>query len=168
MDIVSSWAMKLAEEVASDEVDLAPAITDAFIKGGKDRKELFETAKGGTLGAFGPGEMLIIFPLVLQGVARAAPALMSLFSSGSLNQLLEAVKNALDLKERFQHKPTDPLPPALEQASLRQSLTTISNTLSASGLSQDQADLLTFRVLRAFLEQPQSAMPFIQKVAEKQ
>ena len=37
MDILNSWSLKIAKEVTPDEIDLAPIMTPAFVKGGKAR-----------------------------------------------------------------------------------------------------------------------------------
>ena len=75
MDINDTWAMKIAEEVAPDEVDLAPFVVQAFINGGRERDDLFQEAQGGTLGAFGAGDVAALLPWILQGIAAAATAI---------------------------------------------------------------------------------------------
>ena len=47
MDLISSWAARIAEEAAPDEIDLAPAMAQAFIQGGKEREQLFVSSAGG-------------------------------------------------------------------------------------------------------------------------
>ena len=45
MDIIAGWAARIAEEAAPDEIDLAPAIAQAFIQGGKEREQLFLSSR---------------------------------------------------------------------------------------------------------------------------
>jgi hypothetical protein len=167
MDIVHTWSEKLAKEVAPDEVDLAPLIADAFVKGGKDRKELFQHTKDGVLGAFNPGEVFIIFPLLLQAIATAAPILYKVLSSGAINNFLSLMKDAISLKEGLQRQKKMELSSEGEYEQLGKAIKVLSDTLQSSGLTQDQRDLITYRVLKAFLEDPQEALPFLRKVTEK-
>jgi hypothetical protein len=53
-DVIGAWATRIAEAVAPDEVDLAPDIAEAFVAGGRDRAELFQTA-GAVPGGFDQG-----------------------------------------------------------------------------------------------------------------
>ncbi|MBW2166890.1 MAG: hypothetical protein JRG74_12590 [Deltaproteobacteria bacterium] len=45
MDILNSWSLKIAKEVTPDKIDLAPIMTQAFVKGGKAREDLFYQEK---------------------------------------------------------------------------------------------------------------------------
>jgi hypothetical protein len=54
LEVLDAWAVKIAEEVAPDEVDLAPVMAHAFVSGGKDKEELFRRQGGPVQGAFGP------------------------------------------------------------------------------------------------------------------
>ena len=82
MDILTTWSLKLAEEVAPDEIDLAPIMAQAFVNGGKAREELFQQAATGALGGFGLGEVAAIFPVVLKSLAGAAPVLSAMLTIG--------------------------------------------------------------------------------------
>jgi len=53
MDILNSWSLKIAKEVTPDKIDLAPIMTQAFVKGGKAREDLFYQEKKGAWGGFG-------------------------------------------------------------------------------------------------------------------
>src|SRR5947199_8649577 len=138
MDVVHVWSEKLAREVTPDEVDLAPLMTDAFIRGGNDRKELFQQAKGGMLGAFNPADSLIIFPLLLQAIITAAPMLSSALTSGAINNFLSAIKDVVSLRDSLRQKQKIETLRGNEYELLRQAIVTISAALQSSGLSQDQ------------------------------
>ncbi len=167
MSIVDTWSEKLAREVAPDEIDLAPLMTDAFLRGGKDRKELFQQTKGGMIGAFNPVDSLIIFPLVLQSIFTAAPMLYSALTSGAINNFVSLIKDAISFRENLKQKHKIEIPASNEYEPLRQTIIIISSTLQSSGLSQDQRDLLTYRIVKALLEEPHSTIAFIQKATEK-
>lgn len=161
MDIISTWSTKIAEEVAPDEVDLAPLIAQAFIQGGEERKELFRQAKGGELGAFGPGDIAALFPWILQGIAVTASVLYSVLTSGVLEKLLSAVKDLLSIHDRlkriqkFESLPDNPYAP------LKRIVASLSKELQSTPIPQDQRDLITYRVLRVLFEEPLSATDFV-------
>jgi hypothetical protein len=99
MDVMSTWAEQLAEEVAPGEVDLAAAITTAFVKGGKARRELLQKKKHGSVGSFG-GEQLLVFTYILHALANTSILLYTVLASGTLNNFIGIVKHALELREK--------------------------------------------------------------------
>ena len=168
MDLISSWAARIAEEAAPDEIDLAPAMAQAFIQGGKEREQLFLSAAGGVPGAFGPGEGMALFPWLLKGISDAWPYLHLVLASATplIATFVETINNLLEIhgrlapKDKAEGLPDDPYAP------LKGVIKTLSTEIRSSGISQDQSDLITFRVLRALLEDPESALTFVQKVKE--
>jgi mannitol-specific phosphotransferase system IIBC component len=165
MDIISTWSTKIVEEVAPDEVDLAPLMVQAFIQGGEERKELFRQAKGGEVGAFGPGDITALFPYVLQGIAVAAPVLYSVLTSGVLEKILSAVKDLLSIHDSLARKKQSESFPDNPYAPLKRMVTAFSKKLQSTPIPQDQRDLITYRVLRVLLEEPSSATEFVRKIA---
>lgn len=108
MDIISSWAAKIAEEAAPDEIDLAPAMAQAFIQGGKERKQLFVSSAGGVPGAFGPGEGMALFPWLLQAISDAGPYLLSILASAAplIGTFFETINNILEIRGRLHWRST--------------------------------------------------------------
>jgi hypothetical protein len=136
MDLISAWAVKIAEEVAPDEIDLAPVMTQGFINGGKEREELFRRPQAGVHGAFGPGEGVVLFPWLLQAIAEAGPLLSSILASatGVIATFLAAVKDYIEIRGKLKQEkqagslPDDPYAPLMKV------LSTISNVLRSSGI----------------------------------
>lgn len=166
MDIIAIWAARIAEEAAPDEIDLAPAMAQAFIQGGKEREQLFVSSAGGVPGAFGPGEGMALFPWLLQAVADAGPVLLLFLASAAplIGTFIETINNILEIRGRLGPKDKANVLPDDPYAPLKEVIKTLSTEIRSSGISQDQSDLITFRVLRALLEDPESALIFVQKV----
>jgi hypothetical protein len=103
MDIIAGWAARIAEEAAPDEIDLAPAMAQAFIQGGKEREQLFLSSAGGVPGAFGPGEGMALFPWLLQAIANAGPVLLLFLASTAplIGTFFETINNILEIRSRL-------------------------------------------------------------------
>lgn len=101
MDNISTWSLKIAEEVAPNEIDLAPFMAQAFLEGGKEREQMFQPPiEGGTLGGFGAGEAVVIFPYVLKGLAEAAPILsVMLAATPYIKDFISIVKDSLAIQK---------------------------------------------------------------------
>ena len=95
--------------------------------------------------------MLLLF------LASTAPLIGTFFET--INNILE-IRGRLKPKDKADILPDDPYTP------LKEVIKTLSTEIKSSGISQDQSDLITFRVLRALLEDPESALIFVQKVKE--
>jgi hypothetical protein len=161
MSVVNEWTQRIAEAAVPEEIDLAPSIAHAFFSGGKERKQLFQREKKNVQGAFGIAEITLILPLILQ-------ALVSTFiSSTELNSFLTALNTTFsfrDLAKRKQKVASLPDSPFLP---LKNVLLTISGELHSMGLSEEESDLITFRVLIKLLEDSAGASQFIQKIAKE-
>src|SRR5215208_510146 len=81
MDTLDLWASRIADEVAPDEVDLAPAMVQAFVRGGRDRRDLFRQPKESVPGAFGPELVIVLIPLILKTIEKVGPALLDFFTT---------------------------------------------------------------------------------------
>ncbi|MCZ7568718.1 MAG: hypothetical protein M5U01_09015 [Ardenticatenaceae bacterium] len=176
MSVIESWSIKLAQEVAPDEVDLAPLMAEAFRTGGKAREELFQSS-GGTVGAFAPGDVISVMPPLYQSMFAVAPIFIAVLSSDAVKGCLDAVKNALTVIElRMKAEKLAPgpaettvkpaVPPGDAYAPLRRVIDTMRGELQSSGLSAEKADVITLRALKALLEEPQGATQFVQQLSE--
>lgn len=186
MDIVSMWAMKIAQKVAPDEIDQAPFVAEDFVKGGRARKDLFRQAKGGVLGGFGAAEISFLLPWVFHALAVAAPFLYGVLASGATTNAITIVKeiiaalNARKEKQQGQvlpgqqqkpHTQVPPSQPARSNALLEKSADTMTNALRASGRSDEECESITYAVILLLLEDASSDAPsaneLIRKITEK-
>ncbi|MEH2240999.1 hypothetical protein [Nostoc sp.] len=176
MDLLSEWSIKIAEVSVPEEVDLAPFFTEAFIEGGEEREQLFQQNQSNTEGAAGLVEGFAIFPWILRGITAGAQLLFQVLSSENVSRFITAINDSLEIKEKLTPKQNPrelPGNPSLRQnlqvlpddpyKPLKQVMDIMSFELQESGLSVDEADLVTFRVVRALLEEPSSASLFIKK-----
>ncbi len=185
-DIVNTWALKIAEEAAPDEVDLAPTMAQAYISGGRDREDLFREA-GGVQGAFGAEGVVILFPYVLEAIQVAGPYLLgflgsmsSFFTSaqptiGVAAQLLGAANTLLTITGfRKREEKKQSLPEENEELvrfkdhyeEFQKISALLRGELQKKGIDEDQADLISYRLLKVMLEEPVGAARFSEEVAK--
>ena len=164
--MVNEWAEKIAAEATPDEIDLAPTMAEAFISGGKDREELFQQPEEGVLGAFGPSEGMAVFPWILHAIGVAAPLLYEILSADMVNKIISMVKDILAIRNMLKRKQEVDTLPDDPYAPLKKVVAVISGQLRKAGISQDQSDLITGRVLMALLKEPSEATLFIEKIAK--
>jgi hypothetical protein len=159
--LVDLVALRIAEEAVPDEIDLASVMVQAFVQGGKEREELFKREQGSVVGGFGTGELIAIFPWILKALSKHGPLIYELLTTDVAN-LVSLFKDALDLQEKVKsaHKiealPGNPYQP------LKIVMNTVSTELQVSGLSKDQSDLITYRVIRALIENPKESTAFVE------
>ncbi len=167
MSVVNEWTKKIAEAAVPEEIDLAPSIAHAFFSGGKERKQLFQREKKNVQGAFGVAEATLILPFILQALVYSTTALSTFISSTGLNSFLTALNTTFsfhDLCKRKQKVASLPDNPFLP---LKNVLLTISGELHSMGMSEEESDLISFRVLMKLLEDSAGASQFIQKIAKE-
>ena len=166
MKIIDEWTLTITQAAVPEEIDLAPSISRAFFSGGEKRKQLFQERKNNVQGAFGVTEIPLILPLILQALVSTATLLKNLLSSTWLNNFLTALNTILSFQDVSKRKQTVTELPDNPFLPLKSILLTISSELQSMGLSEQESDLITFRVLKKLLEDPASASQFIQKIAE--
>lgn len=169
MSILEEWSVKVAREVAPAEEDLAPELADAFVQGGRAKRDLFSRS-GSLVGGFAAGETLALLPVVYQAVSTAAPVLVAVLTAKPLVDFLGCIKTGLTVSElglklssRGQDQASKPaIPTDQSYVPLRRAVDVLQSELRRSGLGENEADLVTFRVLKVFLEDPRGALQFVQ------
>lgn len=165
MALIDTWSVRIAENVAPDEIDLAPMMARAYVTGGAARKDLFRRATGSAPGGFGAGQMTAVIPWVLQGIAVAAPALSAMLAATPyLKDFVSIVKDALDIHRSI--KDEEAVLPGDRYAPLREAMVAVRSELEAAPLSEEQRDLIVYRVMCVLLEAPISATKFVQTVGD--
>lgn len=173
--LIEEWAIRLAREVAPDEVDLAPMIAEAYAAGGEAREALFQTDKGDALGGFGAGQIALIVPVVFHALASAALTILRLFSSRSTEDILRSAKDSIDDQKKVADAarsarakaaaPAAAQPQGEAYVSLQRVAEVIAGELRARGMPGDQCDAIGFRVLRALMREPTSGARLVQALA---
>jgi hypothetical protein len=163
-DILNIWSVKIAEAVAPFEIDLAPIMAQAFVRGGKDRKELFYKGKGDTLGGFGAGEVMAIFPWILQSITVAAPFLLTILTSGNTETFLSIIEKILNISEDIKHKEKIESLPDNPYAPLKHINDILLKELQSVNLSEEERQIVAYRVLCSLFKEPNSATKFVKKL----
>ncbi len=178
MDLVSTWAMRIAEEAAPDEIDLAPAMAHAYIGGGKDREDLFHRRGDVVLGAFGPDVGVALLPQILDVIQGVGPGLVDFLATahdafgggyyllGAVNTLL-AIGNLSKREKKKESLPDED--PDLgrirqEYEDAMKTADLIKRELLERGLPENEAELVALRVFRAMLKDPSGAARFTEEI----
>lgn len=162
MEELHTWSTKVAEDVAPDEVALAPYWLDAYLEGGQSRAELL-AGSGSVLGGFSAADVASIMPAVYQAVASAAPVVLVALGSPVLGDFLSAVKNAIGLAELHEQRrgasaaPRSAIPAHEHYTPLRRVLDALDVELRRAGLPPARCESVALRVTRRLLEHPGEA-----------
>lgn len=165
MDIMTEMSIKIAEAAVPDEVDLAPVITDAFVQGEEEKKNLFIKQEDIKMGAFGPVEGGILFPHILQGIASTAPFILQVLKIETLDKYISTIKNFVDLRNKLEKKETSDKLPEDISAPLNKIFDVLSCELKNSGLQEEQCDRVVSNVILTLLKDPSGSFVFVEKVA---
>lgn len=193
MSLLREWSHRLAEEVAPDETDMAGIWGQAYAQGGRARRQLLNEA-GSNLGGFGAAQMATVLPWALNALALAGPFVLAVLSPAAntattTEKLLDIVKNAVSVIEiqvrtggikrtqKAQAASAAPttLPPAAASlvpnepayAPLFSAIERVSGELQASGMDPAQSDMLSLRILKVLLADPQGAQTFVEQLGAK-
>jgi hypothetical protein len=163
MDELNQWATDLAAAADPSEIDLAPDLVEAYLEGGEARAELFKQTDTSIAGGFGPGSVIALLPWILNGIAAAAKSILMILSSGETSNIVGLIKDLMDIgKEVSPQKTLEAAPQTDPYLALKRVIDTIGAELRTAGLEANEADLITFRVLNALLEDPQGTATFIE------
>jgi hypothetical protein len=176
MSHAAQWAVKIAEETSPNEVELAPLWAEAFVEGGRSRRELFARTNA-QASAFTAGDFMPTLPLILKGLAVASPVLLSVLTSDLVGKALECVKNALAVGELLGKGrgwfSTDETKEATAgradlrtvYAQLNHIMERLDQELRPLNLDQVARDRVGLVVLRLLLDNPPDATLFVGEVA---
>jgi hypothetical protein len=143
MEINHRIAIKLAEEVSPDDVELAPIMIDSFLESPAKRRELLSRDKRNVLGSIGapssPSELSLIF----LAISTFADVISTLFSP----ELYNLIKKYL-----FSPKSESPINKSNDFKKL---LDSFSNELSTMGISKDKSEQIAFKVIKVLMEEPE-------------
>ncbi|MGE4561228.1 MAG: hypothetical protein AB7E77_13575 [Desulfobulbus sp.] len=158
---VSQWSRRIAVEIDPDYEPLAPMYLAAYLRGGNERRQLFEqVATVGGVAAGGGRSLLPYAFAVVSGIAAQAARLCGGGGLALLSDLLTLWKNWLELvqvqKDSAETADASRDKPD-ELMALRRVLATVQRELAQQGLPVEQCELITFRVMKALLDRPEEA-----------
>jgi hypothetical protein len=169
MDNLTDFSIKIAESVVPDEVDLAPLMTEAFIKGGKERDSLFVKQESAGLGAFGLTESVVLFPWILKGIAVTAPLIPHFISIDE--SYLDEVYHLLGIYHflgMLDKRETKGKMNNLQEKDLKHLISLFqifSSELKASGLSEEQCNIIIANVFDTLRKNPSESLKFVERLA---
>lgn len=165
LDIIEIWSLKLAEAAALNDIDLAPSMTVAFIRGGKEKESLF--SQKNMLGSFGAVEVAVMFPLILQSIANNAELISKILSPISPMKdsidLLDRIKNRKDVA--LSQQKNEVLPEEL-YVNLKRVIELFTDEMLKSGLSREQCDSIACNIFLKLLENPSSSIQFVKTISK--
>jgi hypothetical protein len=163
MDILTDLSIKIAEATVPDEVDLAPLMTDAFIRGGKEKESLFAKQESAELGAFGLVDGIVLFPWILKGIAIASPFILQILSMD--NDYISTISDSLNICDKLKMKEKVVQLPGKHSKTLTNIFDKFASELKASGLPEEQCDRIIANVLVTLLKDPSVSLVFVEKIA---
>lgn len=156
----ADWARKIAMEIDPAYEPLAPIYLEAYVRGGKERQQLFERVAtvGGVVGDGG----ISLLPYAFAALSGIAAQVANLCGSGGLTlvgDLLACWKNWLELaRVRASAKAAkNSEDDHGELAALRRVMATVQRGLQQQGLAAEQCELITYRVMKVLLQEPAQA-----------
>jgi hypothetical protein len=184
VDVVQHWSERIAQRVAPEEADFAAEVGVAYAAGGQARKDLLPHPSTQP-GAFGPGANAADLPLILQGLADAASALLAFLRSPYLSNALAAASLLVVFRADHHHEQATqagrpaspaagsqsapqvaPLPPPLsERQALEAAFRSLRDRLASAGLDKARADHLAYELLEELLTDTAEAAQFVDALA---
>lgn len=163
MDILTNLSIKIAEATVPDEIDLAPLMTEAFIRGGEEKEALFGKQESTELGAFGLVEGILLFPWILKGITIASPFILNILAIDG--DYISTINNLLSICDKLKMKEKVNQLPEKYSIPLTKFFETFSLELKASGLPEEQCEKIASNVVTTLLKDPSISVVFVEKVA---
>lgn len=178
VDVVQHWSERIAQRVAPEEVDFAAEVGVAYAAGGQTRKDLLPRPSTQP-GAFGPGADAAYLPLILQGLADAASALLAFLRSPYLSNALAAASLLVAFRADHHHEratqanrpdypaaESAPQPrPLSERQALEAAFESLRDRLASAGFNKARADHLAYELLEELLTDTAEAAQFVNALA---
>lgn len=164
-ETLSKLAKRIAIEIDPEYEALAPMMLEAYMRGGRERRQLFETAP--TLGGIMPDGGASILPYAFLALSWVVTQLMRLSNSGgvrTLSDFLSLWKNCLELVKDLKTQNKEAIAPEGRSEALvglRRILDEVQKTLERQGLPKEQSELVGYRVMKVLLQEPVEAAKFV-------
>lgn len=160
-EILNKWARSIAVEVDPAREALAPMMVEAYLRGGRQRRQLFESVD--TPGGFLPEGAISLLPYAFLALSWVANELMHLARNGglsALSDLLSCWKSWLELakaRKALEEEATSHQTHSEALDDLNRVLTAVQRALEKQGLPIEQCELVTYRVMKVLVQEPNEA-----------
>ena len=168
MEDVHEVAVRIAQNTAPDEVDLAPSIVQAMLEGGDQLEDLKSRSRGPTLGGFTGGvEVAGDLFQILQCVASCAAILSSVFALKSHRLSIRVQSRTLyEHEQRADETKNSQTPPDTEQT-VEAAISSLAHQLQSNGIASDRANEISRLTLAALLENPEASQTLLERFDKK-
>lgn len=136
-------AVKLAEAVAHDDEELAPFMIDSFLKGTKERRELFSRDKGSALGSIGVSDITSNLPLIFAAISASAAVINTIF----LPKIYPKIKQYIDPSSSEKPRTTD--------NDFNNLINSFSKELATAGIQNDKCELVATKIIKILIADPE-------------
>lgn len=160
------WAIALAEEVAPEELELAPIWVDAYLQGGQARRELF-AEEDSVAGGFGGINLAVILPAIFAAIVKTHSMLQAVLSHPQLLENLKMVNTSLDiirLREKIRDRDKKTSTPATGHDRVAETCIAFVEELHRCGVRQLDCEGVAFRVVKRLALNPSEARQFIERL----
>ncbi|MGH3854756.1 MAG: hypothetical protein ACRDR6_14930 [Pseudonocardiaceae bacterium] len=183
-EVLGVWAERLAAQLAPDEIDLAPDVLSAYLRGGAARRQLFAGPRADP-GAFGAGLPLVL-PYALDALADCYivvkeflgdPAVNSVILTANLVVALRQLRNtgsvrdgsATDIRAARQADEPTAEPEIVEPEIVNRavtSVTALTARLERAPVPAAQLDTVAGEALTALVADPRGAIRFLDVIGK--
>lgn len=168
MNEVEQWAVLISKEISPDEIDSAPDIVNAYLAGGKKRRDLFIRSGETGNSSFGGVDMVFLLPTIFDTIshiwAQAQPILSNAIWIKEVISFIADVLDIRDFTEKRKKEKIEKMPSQQPFTAVKVLISAIDQQLKPLPLKQEQRDLTTFRILKVILENSGSTNKFISHV----
>jgi hypothetical protein len=153
---LEDMAVRLAERIAPDEVELAPAIAEAALKGGREWQAVISPSSGAMLGGAVPGvESVGDFATIL-AVLKDCSGILGSFVT-MVSTVLTIHLNWLALRDRPTREGEAAQLPRHQREAVRSTTEALTSKLEQRGLDSGRADEVVALLMHSFQESPEVA-----------
>ena len=139
------------------------------MQGGEARAQMYRNSGSGGTSAFDPTGTILITPWILKAIIAAGPHINNVLSYlAELTGLVLNIHALMLIVKDFQSAQPKERPAqgmdASFHADLRKTVRAFSSALESAELPPDQRDAVAYRALKALIEDPKGAEPFVRKL----
>ena len=135
-------AIKLAEAISPEDLELAPLMIDSFLKGSRERRELLSRDKDGMLGSIGVPISVSDLPLIFSAISAMATVISTFFSPGVYPRIRRYVISSESKR------------PSVKENDFDKFLESFSNELATMGISKDKSEQIALRTIKILITDP--------------
>jgi hypothetical protein len=164
---LEEWAVALAEELSPNEVDVAPALTDAFLKGGRTRDKLVRPPGVAEPGAFGvviAPDTIVHLLVALSNVAGSIAVALTWPGTGAI---VGTLRSAAMIRDKLEARKALTALPEPQAQGLSDLVERLVHELRGQGVSDDQAEVMALRTMKVLLEHPHGTQEFLTRLSPR-